>query len=1325
MLSRLTALPLCLALLACCAELPVVTGDLALWAPHSDGGTPPAMSVVHDDNQQPVMRFAYTGKASNNWGSAKLKSFRFDPNATAMAFELFVESATPAAAMHIWFFEEDGDAWMTRIVPTDLKSLPARQNQWREVTVPLAQLNFQPRGNGKRAFMSTTYLIMNFNFGDQVVHLRNLRQIISAGPAAELPRQASAAAVDPPCRRIAIFSDDAFPREPGHTDAERLAELLRRRGFQPLIINASELAEEKTLAKGNVDLLILPQAPYFPREAAELFRNYLRQGGAFFSIGGYPFDSLLSYYGPGQWQLLPMAVTASQIDTLTSRPAAFGLNTRYGQAGDTLKLSPYQIGVCDPSFILQHVHSLRLSPEQQLLSANWESVGPLEGPAAVAMTGSNSPVFPRVHGRYLPLLQARDIYGRNRGPVAAAVFNHDGPWNGSNWAFVTASNRNLFDGSEPVLDELFVATCERLLAAAYIVHSDCDKPCARPGESVDFTARFRIHKSLQDGLNVQWLLDGKAIHEATVDAITAIDALPAYGAAEQRATWAVPADSTQDFHRFEVILRRHGQILDRVSNGLVVWQKESIKQGLSISQQGNYFQLNDRPCFFTGTNTTGMMWFSDNENPLVWQRDFQGMRDYALNTLRILHFSPFCKVPCAYSHAPLDLRERPERTQRQTDAIVQLAQTKQVTVFLSLHDWQNLDLSDEELAAQQDWNAFWTRRYRNVPGIFYDIQNEPSTRLQNQEVLQPLFRQWLAEQYGSFDKAQEVWRQRDGSDSIDFAVKAGSWDDLRGRDNEVFRAHVFRRWVARNRDGIKAGDSDALSTVGYLQNLTASDKYWGSQEQDFTNVHHYGALANLRSVLKVMDRRYAGKSFSLGEFGSRVAHTARNAGDWGDPADASVKHFLAVGHCAFGMGAAFVANWSWKDFQDCVFPWGITHADLTAKPVLQAYRNFALLCRKAEPVYAAPKLYLLIPDGCRYGYRQNDIHEALRLAVDALLTLNVPFSVIHEWDLARLPKEATTLIWPMAYAAKDESFAQVRDFVRNGGQLLFTGDVRYGYDRQADRLERLEQLGIHSSLPPVPFADNAPAATKLIFSQDRKVAWLPGAFELISLKTPNAIFELPSLKTPPNAIRDAYRDFLDSHSKVKRIVLNIDDGTVLASYVPLRNGQALAVVNMSPEQRRIVVPAQDGTPEIAVTVAGDRTAFVMLKPNGAVVAASAQGDINVADRQICHGQGDVAFVALDNSDLARSRRLLCLPFDVGKATLNRSGDAAALAGAIGEFRNAQWTELAPCPAAPTGQAVTMDIDAVSAYDLRMLAAAGEQQRAIEALSAMLLLKPMP
>ena len=58
--------------------------------------------------------------------------------------------------------------------------------------------------------------------------------------------------------------------------------------------------------------------------------------------------------------------------------------------------------------------------------------------------------------------------------------------------------------------------------------------------------------------------------------------------------------------------------------------------------------------------------------------------------------------------------------------------------FLSLHDWIGLDLSQSDLDAQKTWNKFWVNRYKDVPGMFYDIQNEPTTGLGNTEALMPL-----------------------------------------------------------------------------------------------------------------------------------------------------------------------------------------------------------------------------------------------------------------------------------------------------------------------------------------------------------------------------------------------------------------------------------------------------------------------------------------------------------------------------------------------------------------------------------------------------------
>ena len=187
------------------------------------------------------------------------------------------------------------------------------------------------------------------------------------------------------------------------------------------------------------------------------------------------------------------------------------------------------------------------------------------------------------------------------------------------------------------------------------------------------------------------------------------------------------------------------------------------------------FNLNGQPTFFIGANTTGMMWYSANENPLVWKKDFAAMQDFGLNFLRILHFSPFAQHPVKFRWNSQALLEQAPYTQYQTDAIVQLAQEHQIMPFLSLHDWIGLDLSQADLDAQKTWNKFWVNRYKDIPGMFYDIQNEPTTSLGNTEVLMPLFKEFLAQQYGSVENAQKVWKASGADTELVLSSNTKNW----------------------------------------------------------------------------------------------------------------------------------------------------------------------------------------------------------------------------------------------------------------------------------------------------------------------------------------------------------------------------------------------------------------------------------------------------------------------------------------------------------------------------------------------------------------------
>ena len=70
--------------------------------------------------------------------------------------------------------------------------------------------------------------------------------------------------------------------------------------------------------------------------------------------------------------------------------------------------------------------------------------------------------------------------------------------------------------------------------------------------------------------------------------------------------------------------------IDSLENGVSVWSQASLAKGLKFELKDNYFNLNGQPTFFIGANTTGMMWYSANENPLVWKKDFAAMQDYGL-----------------------------------------------------------------------------------------------------------------------------------------------------------------------------------------------------------------------------------------------------------------------------------------------------------------------------------------------------------------------------------------------------------------------------------------------------------------------------------------------------------------------------------------------------------------------------------------------------------------------------------------------------------------------------------------------------------------------
>ncbi len=977
-----------------------------------------------------------------------------------------------------------------------------------------------------------------------------------------------------------------------------------------------------------------------------------------------------------------VALVPEDAAPLETPPGEFDVrtNTHFGRTGDSLGLEPTQIGVFDPSFPLRNASLLRiasalLTPNERAGQAPpWERRGEHTGWAASCLSASNNPVFPDLYGVRIPVLEAYDAYGRPRGAAGAIVHNYAGPFAGSTWAFLGVDNADLFAPGQARMLQLLRDVVDRCLRPVYVERLTTDLACYRGGETARIEAVVRNGGPLPRAVEARVSVEGGA--ETAKGESTALRIEP--GAAETVTFDLAVADlPSRLVHTVAcTLVEDGGRMLHRAETGFVVWEAEKVAQGPAVSWRDNYLRVADRPLFLCGTNQTGMMFHSADEDPLTWGRDFQQMQDHGVNVLRILHFSPFAKDgDPRRATSPLELaKDMPKRLARQLDAIVQLAQGHDVILFLTLHDWMNVDLTDEELAAQRSFARQIALRYRNVPGLLLDVQNEPHVQPGDTPSNQRLWNDFLAARYGTVERLREAWGdEAPTADFGDIRVATGEreWPSVKSADYSEFKTLLLNRWVRENAAGVKAGDPHLPVTVGYLPSMWQADKVRGQEHTDFANMHFYGHGDSFPAEFLITDRRFAGKGLSIGEFGAKV-HPA-----WGSTADPdgfvgvtmwqAERWLLRLSHYTFGLGGAMLCNWDWKDMTGCVFPWGIVHPwDPVPKDQLLAFRNFSLMVRQLEPRYEPPALYVLIPDTHRLGASEVPVTKAVMALIDRLLSLHVPFGMANESDLRWLPAEAEALIWPVPFCPTDEAYEAVRDFVRGGGRLLVTGDVSYDPLRQRTRTRRLEELlGLRfvrercpdirwdaaeplqagrqewtGHLPARPCIEAEPAGASVLLSSQEGVPLVtrhrPGQGEAWYVPDP---LELHS----DDAHLDLYRRFIEDAGVAQLPVLP-DDPYLHVFRVHLNGAAAWVLFNNSPG-RSLTVNIQTRAGPLSLDVAGKSPALAVVGNDGRLLGAETHGAVWLSGKQVLDADGHVWVTSLDGRSIEASEALLLCGFE--------------------------------------------------------------------------------
>jgi len=1246
--------------------------DVAGWSINTDGGNDISFRAdTTDSHSQPAaMRVSFKGR---RWGNLR-HGAGVPRNATAVTFWARVHEASTRSSMYVWLFERDGDGHICQAT-VDGRGPAAWGKEWIRIRVPLGRFRYDPRGNRKRNLLSVDRILLGFNYAPLEVSVDDVAWELREGAGRmPLPRSEPFSPAAGPSGRVALLDEPGLAGPHGRQTIKRLGDILRTRGFGVTSIRAGDLADPARLTRSNFDLLVLTQGPQFPVEAKQNLLRYLQAGGSLLTSGGYAFDEPVVFAGDA-WQPAGTVETAAEVQA--GHPPIARINTRFGRPGDAMGLDKLQIGMFDPSYPFERVAYAKI--------ADRRIDGALSGWVACITDPTGSPVYGTANLRFIPLGQTFDRLGRPRGPLGGIAHHFAGPYAGSSWAFFGVQGRDVF--AEDGLPGHFVGTLARRLVDQVYLHSlTTDLACYRDGEAVQISLRLANRGRSPAAGRLQIAVDEAVVYDRPVQVA------PDRGRSKRIEVAWRPSRFDRDFYhiRATLVLPCRTDVLE---NGFCAWDEAVVRAGPKITLRDNYFRINDRPMFLTGTNQTGRMWLAEYETPLVWRDDFAGMRDHGLILWRVLHFSAVM-----HRNDPLALRgEVPKKVVRQTDAIVQLAQKYGVVVFLTLHDWMPVELTNEQLAAQARWNAFWAERYKDVPGIIYDVQNEPSVHVGGAPHVAAEWKRMLTERYGGVAAAARRWGvPATGSSATRPAAAGKDWGDLKAADVERFRVHLLNRWVKGNVEPVRRVDPDALITVGYLQRMRPADKVLGAEHVDFSNMHSYLPPRAFPSDFKIMDRRAVGKTLTLGEFGQREAHDARVNGQTGDRPVESIQRYLAYNHDVLGLGGSFTASWCWRDMPDCIFPWGMTRPDHLPKPVVRAYRNFTLLSRFIKPKYEAPGVWLILPDAHRLGGRWVDIDGAIDRTIDALLGLRVSCGVLRENDVVagalanpiNAPRGSDApppvLIWPIPYCPDDATFEAIKKCVETGASLYLSGDVSFDDARKATRSDRLAALGLRLDAHGSPIDAKSSGEVQRTRIGRGRVFFVPYPVEL----------------APPETLRKQLAAFL-SYAEAPRIAIEPEDPDLHAFVTHAVDGGTIYSVVNHGQPRTVKLTV--GAKPLFIDVAAPGYGLAALGAKGQLAMLQTQGKVRQGEQPVVEASADVMMVALDGEDLTRSARLLVMPNAAGTVRIETERRWHRPAGVVGEVVGGRFKALEGMNLVAGHKRLTLDVDADRALCLIVIA----------------------
>ncbi|MHB1459731.1 MAG: glycoside hydrolase 5 family protein [Armatimonadota bacterium] len=508
-------------------------------------------------------------------------------------------------------------------------------------------------------------------------------------------------------------------------------------GVRVVPLNANQIRSYEILFNGKMDILVFPYGGVYPMDAFGLysgltFQQFLKRGGAVLTTGGIPFSKQASPFG----QFIDTSSAQAMQDAFDKWIAKFGVKYYEPQ------VAPSRESV-DGEFLPGLPADIPWEPARLGLVVVNSSHDPEPKPP-------HGNVFPERYParQIIPLMTGYDAFEQH--VCTSAILSQDFEDGSRRIHFTHEADAHPLSPDSPHFGALMRNLFGLLTNRIVVREIETEYACYRQGEAVRIRAELvGFDATAVEAQLIVKLLDscGNLVMQWCEDVV-----VPSRDTLNLEWSWQ-PEEFTDDEYTVQIDVIRNGQNVSRVSNGFVVWDEEMVRKGPAIGIAEGYFTINGRGAFITGTNyyesTRGeAMWYRPDVARLI--ADHRSMHACGVNMIRphyhhlkwfkdyLLHHHgrlfPFYK-----SLESLDSAMPDERVWRIWELFISLGQKYGIVYNGDLFTLVPEELGDPrgwfgtteavydhaKRPAQKQFLLELDRRFRNVPGITWDLFNEP------------------------------------------------------------------------------------------------------------------------------------------------------------------------------------------------------------------------------------------------------------------------------------------------------------------------------------------------------------------------------------------------------------------------------------------------------------------------------------------------------------------------------------------------------------------------------------------------------------------------